>query len=160
MPYADPDTKRTYHREYKRANRFRYRARQKTYDAAKHANDRAAIYGVPGMITPEEVEAVLAVGQCRYCGVEMPDLTLDHIVPMDKGGPNLPANLGAACRTCNISKFRGVRPGRWAHDHDACIDCGETSRIHSSHGRCDRCHQRFLKRLRRTLRAGLSAPGN
>ena len=162
MPHADPIVAQTYNREYKRANRFRYRATQKLWDAAKHANARAGVYGVPGTITPEEVAAVLAPGRCRYCGTETPDLTLDHIVPMDKGGPNEPSNLGAACSACNISKFRGVRPGRWAHDHDACVECGSSDRQHAGQGLCTRCWQRhFGSRAReRAQREGLSAAGH
>jgi 5-methylcytosine-specific restriction endonuclease McrA len=41
--------------------------------------------------------------QCVYCGKENPD-TVDHIVPLFKGGSNRRENLVPACRSCNCSK--------------------------------------------------------
>lgn len=41
--------------------------------------------------------------QCRICGSH-DDLTLDHIVPLSRGGRNEPSNLQALCRSCNSRK--------------------------------------------------------
>lgn len=42
--------------------------------------------------------------QCQYCGARE-HLTLDHIVPISKGGhPTDPANLIVACQSCNSRK--------------------------------------------------------
>jgi hypothetical protein len=42
--------------------------------------------------------------RCVYCqGYE--DLTIDHIIPVSKGGTNDLDNLQAACRKCNSSKL-------------------------------------------------------
>ena len=45
---------------------------------------------------------------CRYClssagGV----LTLDHIVPVSRGGTNAPSNLVTSCKKCNLAKGDG-----------------------------------------------------
>lgn len=40
---------------------------------------------------------------CIYCGV-IENLSLDHIVPLDGGGPHCEDNLVVACRSCNSSK--------------------------------------------------------
>ena len=40
---------------------------------------------------------------CVYCGARS-DLTLDHVVPLSKGGSNELENLATACRPCNSSK--------------------------------------------------------
>jgi len=40
---------------------------------------------------------------CIYCGGKN-DLTLDHIVPLIKGGVHCEDNLVVACRSCNSSK--------------------------------------------------------
>lgn len=39
---------------------------------------------------------------CQYCGDEAN--TVDHIVPVSRGGTNDLANLTPACKTCNSSK--------------------------------------------------------
>lgn len=41
--------------------------------------------------------------RCRHCGVRR-FLTVDHIVPLDKGGTNDRENLQTLCRSCNSSK--------------------------------------------------------
>ena len=41
--------------------------------------------------------------RCTKCGSEV-DLTLDHIVPVSKGGTNVWWNLTTLCRPCNSSK--------------------------------------------------------
>lgn len=44
--------------------------------------------------------------RCRYCGrtPEVSVLHVDHVVPVSKGGTNDPANLVAACSSCNGGK--------------------------------------------------------
>lgn len=40
---------------------------------------------------------------CVYCGATE-DLTIDHVVPLSKGGPTDASNCQTACRTCNQAK--------------------------------------------------------
>jgi hypothetical protein len=40
---------------------------------------------------------------CSYCGAE-DRLSVDHLVPSSRGGPNAGENLVWACRSCNSSK--------------------------------------------------------
>ena len=42
-------------------------------------------------------------GVCIYCGSKT-HLTLDHILPRSRGGPDLPDNAVWVCKTCNSSK--------------------------------------------------------
>lgn len=44
--------------------------------------------------------------RCQYCGRKEPEikLTLDHIVPISKGGDKSLSNLTVACESCNKSK--------------------------------------------------------
>ncbi len=151
MPHADPAARQAYNRDYKRANRDRYRRRQKSYDAAKHANERAAAFGVEGTLTPEDVEQVLSVGACHWCGVALGYFTtvIDHVVALAKGGPNTPANLVPSCDPCNSRKADGTHPDRWAGDFDRCVDCGRTSVAHAAAGRCRTCYWRLTKAVRR-----------
>jgi hypothetical protein len=52
---------------------------------------------------------------CAYCG-ETSDLTLDHIIPLSKGGPDLPENIVQACKKCNCSK-QGQDVFEWYYLH-------------------------------------------
>ena len=49
---------------------------------------------------------VLAKGICHYCGRKFPpeELTMDHIVPVARGGKSTRGNIVAACRDCNQKK--------------------------------------------------------
>lgn len=42
-------------------------------------------------------------GTCVYCGAEK-DLTLEHILPTSRGGPDSPDNAVWVCKKCNSSK--------------------------------------------------------
>lgn len=50
---------------------------------------------------------------CKACGVK--SVTLDHIVPLDKGGQNCIENCTVLCKTCNSSKHNKT-PQEWL-DH-------------------------------------------
>jgi len=43
---------------------------------------------------------------CRYCGerVTTENATLDHLIPISKGGPDSPENLATCCLLCNSIK--------------------------------------------------------
>ena len=41
---------------------------------------------------------------CQYCGKKNVSMTIDHIIPKDKGGVDKWSNLVAACKKCNIYK--------------------------------------------------------
>lgn len=45
-------------------------------------------------------------GCCAICGkpVKFADLTINHKVPLSKGGTNERSNLQLACRECNLMK--------------------------------------------------------
>lgn len=42
-------------------------------------------------------------GCCAYCGCNG-DMSMDHVVPVSKGGPHDILNIAPACRPCNASK--------------------------------------------------------
>ena len=74
--------------EKRRKNNRRYRARKN--NVAIGSVDEAAIYEHDGYM-------------CIYCGATE-DLTLDHLIPLIKGGAHTEDNLVVACRGCNSSK--------------------------------------------------------
>jgi len=41
---------------------------------------------------------------CSYCGEKSSNLTVDHIVPISRGGKNALSNMVPACPHCNCSK--------------------------------------------------------
>ena len=41
---------------------------------------------------------------CQYCGAHSTRLTIDHIIPRQKGGPDTWENLVTACVQCNTQK--------------------------------------------------------
>ena len=48
----------------------------------------------------------LQPGLCHYCQKKFKasDLTMDHIVPLARGGESVKSNLVPACKACNASK--------------------------------------------------------
>jgi 5-methylcytosine-specific restriction endonuclease McrA len=48
----------------------------------------------------------LAKGLCHYCGrpVAPAELTMDHIVPIARGGRSTKGNVVPACKACNNQK--------------------------------------------------------
>jgi 5-methylcytosine-specific restriction protein A len=56
----------------------------------------------------------LAKGVCYYCGrsVLPKELTMDHIVPIARGGRSTKGNVVAACKECNNEK-KQLLPMEW-----------------------------------------------
>lgn len=53
-------------------------------------------------------------GVCGYCGrpVRPKELTMDHIVPIARGGRSIKGNVIAACKACNVAK-KQLLPMEW-----------------------------------------------
>lgn len=56
----------------------------------------------------------IARGCCHYCGqsVSPAELTLDHVVPLIRGGRTSKGNCVAACKDCN-SRKQSLLPVEW-----------------------------------------------
>lgn len=113
--------------EYHRANRERILARQAAYRASrkdktreynarywrenperirhKTRQYRARRVGAEGSYTVAEwnAKAQSLGGVCYYCGVGG-ELTVDHALPLSRGGTNFIDNLLPACFSCNSKK--------------------------------------------------------
>lgn len=48
--------------------------------------------------------------RCQFCGAT-DDLTLDHIIPWSRGGPDTEDNLRVLCRPCNSARGNRVEVG-------------------------------------------------
>jgi 5-methylcytosine-specific restriction endonuclease McrA len=55
-----------------------------------------------------------AKGLCHYCGRKVPvrELTMDHIVPIIRGGRSTRGNVVPACKDCN-NKKKYMLPLEW-----------------------------------------------
>jgi hypothetical protein len=142
MPRKEVSARREYQRWYKQENKEKLREKNRDYDRKRNANLRAELHGVEGRLTLEEVRQIMAAGNCHYCGREE-RLTLDHVVPLSKGGENRPENIVCSCRWCNASKCDGERPWGWSTLYDHCVICGRNDSAHESSGRCARCIHRL-----------------
>ena len=56
----------------------------------------------------------LGEGVCHYCGQRFSprELTMDHIVPVVRGGRSVRSNVVPCCGACNASK-QGMLPLEW-----------------------------------------------
>ncbi len=55
-----------------------------------------------------------AKGRCHYCGVAVAakSMTMDHIVPISRGGKSTKGNVVPACKECNNRK-KQLLPMEW-----------------------------------------------
>ena len=56
----------------------------------------------------------IALGICHYCGwkVSPAELTMDHIIPLSRGGRTERENISACCKECN-NKKKYLLPVEW-----------------------------------------------
>lgn len=102
--YADriKQAKRDSHKQNPLLNRLR------------EARKRARALGAPGPgISVAEWDALVAAtnGCCAYCGRRR-TLTMDHLVPLTRGGHHVFENIVPACQSCNSSKGKKL-PAEW-----------------------------------------------
>ena len=53
-------------------------------------------------------------GECHYCKGRFPakELTMDHVIPISRGGKSSKSNLVPACKECN-NKKKYLLPVEW-----------------------------------------------
>lgn len=53
-------------------------------------------------------------GLCYYCGRKFPvaELTMDHMIPLSRGGRSVKDNLVPSCKDCNNAK-KNLIPAEW-----------------------------------------------
>lgn len=107
----DPDLSRRSNAKWRAENPelHRERARQWQKDNPEKANAIGRLKKhrrrAAGVITPKEWADLLAWygGRCLCCGATEA-VTLDHVIPVSRGGLNVIANVQPLCRTCNCRK--------------------------------------------------------
>lgn len=88
------------------SRRDHFRSNRDYYTAVKH-NFRARSEGVDGTIAGDDISGLYIEqsGLCSYCGEDMGETyTVDHVLPLSRGGTNTPDNIVLCCGVCNSSK--------------------------------------------------------
>ncbi len=89
---------------YQKENRDRVRA----WSRVTAARRKARMAGAAGTFNREQWLGRLAVylHRCAYCAkcLTASTATMDHVIPVSKGGSNWPSNIVPACGSCNFSK--------------------------------------------------------
>jgi 5-methylcytosine-specific restriction endonuclease McrA len=127
MPYKNQEDKRAHDRAWKAERRkdpvyleaLKERSRLSSKKYRMTHPDRAAEWerqgkgrwaraakSADGSVTSELIDELLSTPICPYCCELMTQdsTTLDHIVPIAKGGTHTADNLAAVCRRCNQAK--------------------------------------------------------
>lgn len=109
-------------REKAMESRRRWRAYNPEKKMAIEHKRRAKQISSGGTYTAAEWRSLIAHygGKCLCCGRDDVALTVDHVIPISKGGSNSIDNIQPLCLSCNSRKFDKIadyRPttglGRW-----------------------------------------------
>lgn len=102
------EKKLQYQREYRAKNRDKVNANRNRWlkesgkgIEIKHRR-RALERGAEGSFTAAEFRAL--GNTCALCGRDDVPMTVDHIVPLSKGGSNYISNIQPLCKSCNCAK--------------------------------------------------------
>ena len=78
---------------------------RKIYDANKKHKRRAAAGA--GVVTPGEWREIVRQcdGRCFYCLEVLDTITMDHFIPLSRGGEHSASNVVPACKRCNGQKW-------------------------------------------------------
>jgi hypothetical protein len=75
-------------------------------------SDRRLAEVLSGSLTPSRIRWRIS-GPCAYCGDEMAS-TVDHQIPLSRGGLDGPPNVVSCCTSCNIGKGKRTLE-EWPH---------------------------------------------
>ena len=90
--------------EYQRAYRRKQPEMIRRHSRNRRARQRGAIEN--GGISESQWQEIIVIwrGRCAYCGKRPRLITMDHVVPLARGGKHCPENVVPACKSCNCSK--------------------------------------------------------
>lgn len=79
------------------------RENYKEIAAIKNGNRRALKKNAGSYSISKEEMSKLYASPCTYCG-SSDNITIDHVIPLSRGGSHSVSNLVSACAKCNMSK--------------------------------------------------------
>lgn len=93
------------HREEKKENAKLYRETHREHIDFLNANRRARLRAAEGSFSEDEWNALckLYAYRCLRCG-KVEKLSMDHVIPVSKGGTNWISNIQPLCQPCNSGK--------------------------------------------------------
>jgi 5-methylcytosine-specific restriction endonuclease McrA len=93
----------TNQREYH--HRYRHTVKGRMANARRDARRRGWLTTTGHPLTAEEWLEILEINhhRCYYCKAKT-KLTIDHVIPLSKGGEHTKENIVPACPTCNFKK--------------------------------------------------------
>jgi len=99
------ENKERHHQSY-----YRWVRENREASIAIQQKRRSVKTGVTATLTPQEWVEILETydRSCAYCDTSSETMTMDHVVPLSKGGAHAKENVVPACRSCNSRK--GARP--------------------------------------------------
>lgn len=106
---ANPETKKMTDRKYRETHKDEIKVRNKVNHALRKTT---------GHLTGDVWRSIVKKhdGRCARCGLKLGmDLTVDHVVPVSKGGPNFSSNLQPLCGSCNSKKGVNFIPFELLH---------------------------------------------
>lgn len=92
----------------------RWRQRNKEKRRQIYINRRARECNAVGRIRTKDIKMLLNTqgSRCKYCNCKVNDYHVDHVIPLSRGGTNLPENLVITCPRCNLQKHTKT-PEEW-----------------------------------------------
>jgi len=112
---AHPEYGRLWHEAHKESVRLRMRANALANPDIRRvasARHRARKLALPSTLTAPQWKAIVAAykGKCAYCGAKPKKVTMDHVLPLARGGHHIAENVVPACMPCNQHKSAGPPP--------------------------------------------------
>ena len=101
------------YRAYKAEKDRQYRFSELGKITKKKAKYRRKNNGGTHNLKASEWKSILVAfgNQCAYCG-SSENITIDHFIPLCKGGDTIKSNIVPACLTCNLRK-QSKLPAEW-----------------------------------------------
>ena len=106
-------TKKGKEKIYKRSKRWSKTEKGKISSRIRCARRRARLLNAGENFTVQDWKIILIQqkNRCQYCEkkfTEKLEPTIDHVIPLSKGGMHDPTNIVAACRSCNSKKHNRI----------------------------------------------------